>query len=247
MNSLIIRLDDISPFINMNRFSIFMKVLGEYNIPAVLGVVPFHLGKEKIEKIAPLLHFLEDKGYEIAQHGYTHDQLSENAGFLGMKKSSEFAGLPFEIQAERINKGKEIMEKAGFSPTTFIPPWHTYDTNTIRALKTEGFRVLNDNYPCWGVDNRFIGGYIRMLQRRPKEINGLVFIPQQYSIPIRYLNLAHLTAILRINYGVVTLCYHLTSLNFLEISRLLDGYSLNVTTCKQLLEESTSNDGKAFS
>lgn len=72
---------------------------------------------------------------EVAQHGYSHEKLTEN---------SEFAGVSFEAQYERIAKGKAYLEAAlGTAVTTFVPPENTYDENTVRALDQLCFTLIS--------------------------------------------------------------------------------------------------------
>jgi hypothetical protein len=47
---------------------------------------------------------------------------------------------------ERIKKGKKYLEgELDLSVLTFIPPWNSYDGDTIRALKNAGIRNLSGN------------------------------------------------------------------------------------------------------
>jgi len=74
---------------------------------------------------------------EVAQHGFSHQ---ENALAPG-QPSSEFSGLPFQEQVDRMRCGKTLLEKTiGRRVLLFIPPWNTYDANTLRAADTCGFK-----------------------------------------------------------------------------------------------------------
>jgi|GEM_PF-1021618 len=75
------------------------------------------------------------KGINIAQKGYTH---KDNG--LG----SEFRGLSYAAQLDRISAGREILEKAfGQRITEFIPPFNSADENTIRALASLNYTVYS--------------------------------------------------------------------------------------------------------
>lgn len=76
---------------------------------------------------------------EIAQHGCSH----QTNGLQG-ENYSEFAGLGYEEQLEKIQRGKQFLEgELGLSITTFVPPWNRYDANTLKALEKAGFACLS--------------------------------------------------------------------------------------------------------
>jgi len=64
----------------------------------------------------------------------------------------EFRERPYERQLADILEGREILyESCGISNiTTFVPPWHGWDSFTARALKEAGFSILSDRrfYHC---------------------------------------------------------------------------------------------------
>ncbi len=75
------------------------------------------------------------KGTSIAQRGYDYQ---DNG------RGSEFAGLSYSAQLDKIKTGREILEKA-FSQriTTFIPPFNSGDENTIKALAKLNYTVYS--------------------------------------------------------------------------------------------------------
>lgn len=76
----------------------------------------------------------------VALHGYSHKTMLSRAdgGW------TEFVGLSCESQVERITKGKHLLESLlGFPINTFIPPWNSYDSNTLRALEHLGFECIS--------------------------------------------------------------------------------------------------------
>jgi len=74
---------------------------------------------------------------EIALHGYSHQTIYDN-------RNSEFQGLDFESQLERLGNGKKFLEEMTGAPvTTFVPPWNKYDINTLRALEKLGFSTVS--------------------------------------------------------------------------------------------------------
>ena len=114
-----------------------------------LGVIPFiGIGDLKdplpqdIDPLPPtkgsiLKTGFEDGTLDIALHGYSHRTINT-------EQLTEFSGLACNSQVERLSKGKKFLEDMIGAPvTTFIPPWNTYDSNTLRALEQTGFSTLS--------------------------------------------------------------------------------------------------------
>ena len=114
-----------------------------------IGVIPFICADDvhdpSPQDIVPLTTKKADilrTGYEdgildIALHGYSHQ--TNNA-----ENMMEFSSLDYNIQIERLAKGKRFLEHVIGAPvTTFIPPWNKYDLNTLRALEELGFSTLS--------------------------------------------------------------------------------------------------------
>jgi peptidoglycan/xylan/chitin deacetylase (PgdA/CDA1 family) len=78
-------------------------------------------------------------GFQVAQHGYSHKTLETMNGMR-----SEFRGLPLLEQRQLLLKGRAVLEsRLGLSVVQFVPPWNSYDTNTVEALSMAGFSVLS--------------------------------------------------------------------------------------------------------
>ncbi len=148
----IFRLDDPSS----NSDLAFAKKLAEefhkHRFSLTVGVVPNIVSTDvqgkplhQYRPISPeLVSFLrsgiEDGSFEIALHGYTHESVRRWGG------KTEFAGLPYWDQFQKINLGtKAIEEKLGLRPRVFIPPFNTYDLTTVRVLENLGFKTLSAN------------------------------------------------------------------------------------------------------
>jgi hypothetical protein len=90
------------------------------------------------EKIEILKKSVEAGTLDIALHGYSHQTLPRKKGY------SEFNGLDKEIQLSKMKEGKNFLEDLiGCQITTFVPPWNTYDLNTIKAMEKVGFKSLS--------------------------------------------------------------------------------------------------------
>ena len=72
-----IRMDDISPAMDWDKFEAFRSLLEEYGIQPLIGVVPDNqddnliLGREK-EEFWKYVRQLQQSGWTVALHGYRH-------------------------------------------------------------------------------------------------------------------------------------------------------------------------------
>jgi hypothetical protein len=75
---------------------------------------------------------------ETALHGFSHQTIRESGGY------TEFHGLTYNGQMEKIVKGKNFLEEVlNKEVTTFIPPYGSYDLNTIRCLEELKFKCIS--------------------------------------------------------------------------------------------------------
>lgn len=165
----LIRLDDACPTMDITKWDRIEDILDKYGIKAMVGVIPHNQDpKQKIEKYDPAfwgkVKSWELKGWAIALHGYNHCFDSEGGlqGINPMWKRSEFSGLPIETQRKKIKDGLAIMKENGVVPHYFFAPAHTFDNNTLLALKEESdIRVISDT-----------------IALQPYKCGEFVFIPQ---------------------------------------------------------------------
>lgn len=166
---IVIRLDDITPDMDLERFNRVKEVLDRYNIKPLLGVVPeccdVNLHKaEPMEDFWGFIHKLMDGEWSVAQHGTYHVYSTGESGILGINPFSEFAGLPYDVQYNKLRIGRDIMLKHGIHTEVFMAPGHTYDNNTVKALKELGFSTITDG-----------------LYTAPYEYEGIVCVPCRLS------------------------------------------------------------------
>ena len=153
MKGLLIRMDDITPDMNWDKFDKLIQIFDKYDIKALLGIVPdnqdpqLHI-QEPREDFAQRMLKLQKKGYLLAQHGYQHRYVTENGGMLNVHKTSEFAGLSFEDQLQKLLHGKELLEQQGIVTNIFMAPGHAYDEITLKALYQARFTYMTDGYGC---------------------------------------------------------------------------------------------------
>lgn len=178
-----IRLDDITSDMDWEKFNKVTAIFDRYGICPLLGVVPenrdpkLHYGEKRDDFIIRIKE-CQKKGWTVAQHGTYHVYETQNGGILGINKNSEFAGLSYQVQLEKIQKGRKILQDHGITTDIFMAPGHTYDLNTLRALKICGFSTVTDG-----------------LFKKPYWEEGLLFIP------------CRLTGNYRIK-GIDTICLH---------------------------------------
>lgn len=151
MNQFSIRLDDITPDMDWEQFYRVKKILDKFSIKPLIGIVPDNQDKGLTKQEAKPefwqeMRELAESGWSIAQHGYRHQYDSKDSGILGINSYSEFAGLSLEKQKEKLANGKAILQSKGIHTDIFMAPAHSYDENTLKALKEVGFCYVTDGY-----------------------------------------------------------------------------------------------------
>jgi predicted deacetylase len=146
---IVFRYDDYS---KASPFSIEKKLVEAFNkdgLKITLGVIPCishsyldpsNQGCEflSLEKVNFLREGVRDHVVEVAQHGFSH-QKNNHARSL-----SEFSGLSLEEQLKKISEGAQYLNKNIDEPIDiFIPPWNSYDLNTLDALEQLGFAIIS--------------------------------------------------------------------------------------------------------
>jgi len=148
----LIRLDDACPTMNTQNWIRIEKILDKYSIKPMVGIIP---NNQDIDLVIDEYDTFfwekaltwQKKDWIIALHGYDHLHLTNRGGINLVHKRSEFAGLDYEIQAEKIRKGYRILIDHDLNATYFFAPSHTYDENTLKALKVETpIRLVSDTF-----------------------------------------------------------------------------------------------------
>lgn len=149
--NVIFRYDDYSANSVTDAELKIMEAFRKHGIPITFGVIPFKVPGDPEDPtprdLIPLDSVKGDilrTGYEegileISMHGYSHQTNSPE--YL-----SEFANLDYNGQIQKLSAGKKYLEDiTGARVTTFLPPWNTYDLNTLSALEETGFTILSAN------------------------------------------------------------------------------------------------------
>lgn len=203
-NKYLIRLDDACPTMDGAKWQRMFDILDRYGVRPMVGIIP-HNEDPKQEIDAPDVEFWnkakqwQQKGYAIALHGYNHCYIS-NEGLKGLNplwERSEFAGVPYDVQKQKIRDGFEILLSNGVKPKYFFAPSHTFDENTLKALREcTDIRIISDT-----------------IATKPYKRGDFVFLPQLGG---------HCTE-MKIN-GIWTFCLHPSTMmdaNFETTERFL--------------------------
>lgn len=185
-------MDDINPCMNHEKFNKVMNIFAEANVIPLLGVVPDNQDRtigDCEEDSNFWMHMRElqrQHRAELAIHGLTHCYKSKDGGLLGQygyKKQSEFAGVSYEEQYSALQKGLGIFKDHKITTNVFMAPGHTFDENTIRALKEIGITCITDG----------VGLFSYLCK-------GITLVPQQMAVPRK------------LPFGVITVCLHTNSM-----------------------------------
>lgn len=150
MSKYILRLDDACEKMDIEKWDRMEQLLDKYGVKPLVGIIPrcedsmmddYSVDSKFWSKVNNWI----TKDWSIAMHGYNHVYSTECGGINPINKRSEFAGEPLEVQKEKIRKGISIMRGHGINPKIFFAPSHTFDRNTLLALKAESdINIISD-------------------------------------------------------------------------------------------------------
>lgn len=139
----VFRNDDVARASDRQVLRAVNRIFIDEGVPVTLAVIPAPQrgplvpGSEFCTYLRKLRRHHGDI-FEIAQHGYTHKNISV------WKGASEFGGQPYGIQYERVTRGRAVLEDcAGTVPMTFVPPGNIYGRTTARVLNDTGFGMVS--------------------------------------------------------------------------------------------------------
>lgn len=167
-----VRLDDITPDMDWQRFYRFKALLDKYQVKPLIGVVPDNRdenlkgrGEGAPADFYAYIKELQSQGWCIAMHGFQHIYTTKKGGIFPLNDFSEFAGVSYEKQKKMLEDGKKLLKDKGIETDIFMAPAHSYDNNTLKALRETGFKRLTDGF---GV--------------KPYEWKGLIFYPISFKL-----------------------------------------------------------------
>ena len=208
----LIRIDDVHPHMNREKLTDYVTLMSQYGVKPLLGIIPENCDREL--DVGPewpgfwetVAAWSREGKVDIALHGYRHVLHASVAGIIGKRYGvptrTEFVGLGLDAQRDRLRAGMTILSGHGVATRIFMPPAHSLDRNTVKALLEVGLETVTDGIALF-----------------PYRKHGVTWIPQQLWEPVRY------------PFGVFTVCLHLQdSESYLEeVQALLeDGLCLSV-------------------
>lgn len=146
-----VRMDDITPDMDWKNFRFFQHLFEEAGIAPLLGIVPENRDTKlqvdtSRQDFYELMRDLQNSGYCLAMHGCYHVYTTKQGGLFPLNRYSEFAGVSYERQKEMLALGKAKLLEQGIETDIFMAPAHSYDKNTLRALKELGFTKITDGF-----------------------------------------------------------------------------------------------------
>lgn len=188
MTKYLMRLDDACEKRNIENWDRMEALLDKYNVKPLVAVIP-NCKDPDFEKYDIDENFWnekiktwQNKDWQIALHGYEHTfhKCDDKFNLNPINNFSEFVGLDLKTQREKIAKGIQIFKKYKLEPEVFVAPAHSFDLNTIEALKLESnIRIISD-----------------IPANAPFTKYGMVFVPQQSG------------CVRKLPFNTVTFCYH---------------------------------------
>lgn len=151
MSKYLLRLDDASDYMDVEKWQRMENLLDKYGIKPLVGIIPDNKDASLIYNYKQDLTFWnkvlswKNKGWELALHGCYHKYTTKEGGINPVNKRSEFAGVSLDEQRKMIRHGIDILKQYGIVTNVFFAPSHTFDKNTLIALKEESnIRIISD-------------------------------------------------------------------------------------------------------
>ncbi|MBR3307859.1 MAG: DUF2334 domain-containing protein [Lachnospiraceae bacterium] len=158
MRKIAVRIDDITPEMDWKRFKRFEDLLDKYGIKPLIGVIPacedqkLDAGEDRNKdfddraRYAAWLKERIDEGWTVAVHGYHHVYTTKCGGLFPLNPKAEFAGVRYSRQIHMLRNGRKKLKELGIDSRIFMAPGHSFDGNTLKALKEAGYTYVTDGY-----------------------------------------------------------------------------------------------------
>lgn len=210
---ILVRIDDVCPTMNWANFWRAISIMEKYGIHPILGVVPNNEDDNLIRDIENSnfwneIKGLQAKGCKLSQHGYNHKYTNHLGGILKCNKNSESVGQSVAEQKQKIEMGLQILHDNGIQVDMYMAPSHSFDKNTLLALKQLGFKYITDGYTTF-----------------PYSYMGITFIPCMNTF-----------AMTKNPKGLRTLCLHTSTMSetdFNLFEQTLEKYRENLINFEQ--------------
>jgi len=110
----IFRLDDASHYMDLKKWNEVEKIFIKYKIQPIVAVIPENRYENLIKQpfnpdFWNKVKHWDSKGWDIAMHGYQHSyhKINFNKSIVKFNNYSEFTGLSFEDQKDKISKTRK--------------------------------------------------------------------------------------------------------------------------------------------
>lgn len=215
MSKYILRLDDACEKMDIEKWDRMEQLLDKYGVKPLVGIIPYcedpMMDDYPVDsKFWSKVNNWITKDWSIAMHGYNHVYSTDCGGINPINKRSEFAGEPLDVQKEKIRKGISIMREHGINPKTFFAPSHTFDRNTLLALKAESdINIISDT-----------------IANDVYYQDDFQFVPQQSG------------RVRKLPFKVVTFCYHpntMKTADFVYLEQFLEKNAILFTKFELIL------------
>lgn len=173
----LLRFDDICATMKWSNWDLIEEILVEHDIKPIMAIVPDN--RDSYLKVQPpnpdfwaRVRQWQSDGWALGMHGFQHTYVTQNPGLYSYQKASEFAGLSFQAQCDKLRRAGAILKEEGVHSNLWIAPGHSFDQMTLAALKEVGMTSISDGfslYPYTDSDGLF---WIPQQQLSEKEILG---------------------------------------------------------------------------
>ncbi len=166
----LIRLDDAHTCLDRKKWNRIESILKDNNIRPIVAVIPKNTDKTLNHNLPDNKFWIKvkkwkKKDWTIALHGFNHKyhKIDRKSSLFPLSSRSEFSELSLRTQIKKIKSSYSIFKKNKILPQVFIAPSHTFDLNTLKALKSEtNIKIISDGWYYFPIFER-----------------NFLFIPQQ--------------------------------------------------------------------
>jgi hypothetical protein len=218
MSEYLLRFDDITPYMDWATWDEIELFLDSQGVKPIVAIVPdckdFNIMPSPCNDLFwKRVLAWQSKGWCIAMHGYNHVLTeSKNKSIVNLSNITEFSGLSYNLQADKINQGLKIFYSNRISTNTWVSPAHSFDGTTLKVLRDGVFSTISDGLftsPC-------------------HDKNGILWIPQQ------------LWKFRAMPFGIWTICYHHNNWSGSDLSKFKKDvikFKSNITTVDEIKKE----------
>jgi Uncharacterized protein conserved in bacteria (DUF2334) len=145
----LVRFDDLCPTMNWDVWDEVEHAMIEADVRPILAVIPDNQDASLMlsaprEGFWARVRGWQSRGWTIGLHGHQHLYTSSDRGLFGWNERSEFAGLDYDVQLEKLERGTAIFREQGVVPQVWVAPNHAFDRATVAALLACGVDVVSD-------------------------------------------------------------------------------------------------------